>query len=93
MRNKPGMVCMPAIPAHRRWRQEDCEIQASLGYVADPISNNNKKDTRNNLRNEMKIWKRQWEFGNSTNFRIHQTFILLPALRKWFMSLNSVKYR
>jgi hypothetical protein len=31
-----GMVATPLIPALRRLKQEDCEFQASLGYIARP---------------------------------------------------------
>lgn len=34
---------MPGIPASRRLRQEDCELEANLGYLCDPV----KKQIRN----------------------------------------------
>jgi hypothetical protein len=30
---------MPVIPALMRWRQENCEFKASLGYIVDSLKN------------------------------------------------------
>jgi hypothetical protein len=29
-------ICMPVIPALERWRQEDCELKTSPGYIVKP---------------------------------------------------------
>jgi hypothetical protein len=40
---KPGMVCMPAIPALKRLMQEDCEFEASLDFIVRTCLKEKKK--------------------------------------------------
>jgi hypothetical protein len=39
--------CLPVIPALRRLRLEDCEVQSSLGYIVKPCLKTPKKTKQN----------------------------------------------
>jgi hypothetical protein len=36
----------PVIPAHKRFRQDDLEFEASLSYIVRPCLKNNNKTTK-----------------------------------------------